>query len=82
MSEIKGISILYCAKCSALFESNSPDEYQSCPRCGSESIRTATVDRPTDYEAANLACAHANTAAWKINAQGYLYCSVCRKTEE
>jgi hypothetical protein len=82
MSEIKGISILYCAKCSALFESNSPDEYQFCPRCGSESIRTATVDRPINYEIANLACFHVHTAAWKINPQGYLYCSVCRKVEE
>ena len=81
MPEIKVMTILYCAKCSALFESSSPDEYQSCPRCSSESIRTATVDRPTDYEAANLACAHVHTAAWKINPQGYLYCSVCRKAE-
>jgi DNA-directed RNA polymerase subunit RPC12/RpoP len=109
MAEIKGISILYCAKCSALFESNSPDEYQgslgiavidqyiwrcgvsrignptyiwrcvtenprepyqSCPRCGSKSIRTATVDHPINYVTANLACAHVNTAAWKINPQG------------
>jgi len=82
MSETKGITILYCAKCSALFESSSPDEYQSCPRCGSESIRTATVDHPINYVTANLACAHVNTAAWKINPQGYLYCSVCNKVEE
>jgi len=82
MSEIKVVTILYCAKCSALFESSSPDEYQSCPRCGSESIRTATADRPINYEVANLACAHVNTTAWKINPQGYLCCSVCRKVEE
>ncbi len=82
MSEIKGITILYCAKCSALFESSSPAVFQPCPRCGSESIRTATADRPINYEVANLACAHVNTTAWKINPQGYLCCSVCRKVEE
>ena len=82
MAEIKVITILYCAKCSALFESSSPDEYQSCPRCGSESIRTAAMDRPINYVTVNLACAHVNTAVWKINSQGYLYCSVCSKVEE
>jgi hypothetical protein len=82
MSEIKVVTILYCSKCSALFESNSPDEYQSCPRCASESVRTATMDRPISYEVENLACVHINTAAWKINPQGYLYCSVCNKVEE
>lgn len=82
MALIKVIPILYCAKCSALFESNSPDVIQSCPRCGSESIRTATMDRPINYEAANPACVHACTEVWKINAQGYIFCSVCRQVEE
>lgn len=74
--------ILYCMNCQALFESVSPATYQSCPRCASESIRTATMERPDNYAAANLTCAHINTDAWKVNALGYLYCSICNEVKE
>ena len=82
MALIKTILLLYCGSCSAMFESNSQTMYQPCPRCGTESMRAATMDRPIHYVAADPTCIHARTDAWKINEMSYLYCSICRKVEE